>query len=537
MEAAIMKANNGLAVKTPMNPTTGIQKSWRDVLVSPAPAYWKAPERKLLAVSPEVPAYWKAPERKLLVVLPEVPAHREAPERKLLAVLPRAQTNNSTSLLQKAESLKGVAEDLLKAAKQYMVVRATKCSWDFLGKAKAAKEAIAVAVILAKAHTTQSTLGLLITQAEHSITIAEKAQKRASVENCSIIKNIGKEMISQTRNHANSLAQSKMVDSLAQRKIVSQTQNHANSLAQPKVVDSLAQRKIGSQTRNHANSIAQSKVVDSLAQRKTNNLTALPNCRLVGPIVRNATSLIKIQETQVFSSMPVGVRPKTPTKTSNPKRQRQRRNKTLKKGDQKSVAANVMGAIEKALGSYNDELEYSTESSESELNSFDGERDSVSTTTEEQFAKLVEQAKRTATLMPMPGTVTRSMVRQEQPKGLNINEEDDSVSVYSSSPASSKSPSSTSKKPRSVTKAVSVMVTEVGDEESSNPQLWEEKVASLQEQLAKRDQEMSHLVEQIKSLQAQVTEGKQKASAFEEGSFEVPKQSLLGATDISSLTQ
>ncbi|KAG5528410.1 hypothetical protein RHGRI_029175 [Rhododendron griersonianum] len=71
-----MKANNGLAVKTPMNPMTGIQKSWKDVLVSPAPAYWKAPERKLLAVSPEVPAYWKAPERKLLAVLPEVPAHR-----------------------------------------------------------------------------------------------------------------------------------------------------------------------------------------------------------------------------------------------------------------------------------------------------------------------------------------------------------------------------------------------------------------------------------------------------------------------------
>ncbi|KAG5562841.1 hypothetical protein RHGRI_005536 [Rhododendron griersonianum] len=83
-----MKANNGLAVKTPMNPMTGIQKSWKDVLVSPAPAYWKAPERKLLAVSPEVPAFWEAPERKLLAVSPEVPAYWKAPERKLLAVLP-----------------------------------------------------------------------------------------------------------------------------------------------------------------------------------------------------------------------------------------------------------------------------------------------------------------------------------------------------------------------------------------------------------------------------------------------------------------
>ncbi|KAG5565468.1 hypothetical protein RHGRI_001378 [Rhododendron griersonianum] len=147
---------------------------------------------------------------------------------------------------------------------------------------------------------------------------------------------------------------------------------------------------------------------------------------------------------------------------------------------------------------------------------------------EEQFAKLIEQAKRTTTLMPMPGTVTRSMAKQEQPKGLTISKGDDSVSVYSSSPTSSKSSSSMSKKPRSVTKAVSVMVTEVGDEESSNPQLLEEKVASLQEQLAKRDQEMSHLMERSKSLQAQVTGDKQKKSAFEEESFKVLKTKFIG---------
>lgn len=114
----------------------------------------------------------------------EVPAHWKAPKRKLLAVLPRACTNINTSPLQKAEGLKGVAEDPLKAAKQYMAVRATRCSWDFLEKAKDAKEATAVAVTLAKA------LGLLITQAEHSAVVAEAAQKRASGENCSIICNI-----------------------------------------------------------------------------------------------------------------------------------------------------------------------------------------------------------------------------------------------------------------------------------------------------------------------------------------------------------
>ncbi|KAG5531424.1 hypothetical protein RHGRI_026144 [Rhododendron griersonianum] len=82
---------------------------------------------------------------------------RKAPKQKLLAVLPWACTNINTSPLQKAEGLKGVAEDPLKAVKQYMAVRATRCSWDFLEKAKDAKEATAVAVTLAKA------LGLLIT--------------------------------------------------------------------------------------------------------------------------------------------------------------------------------------------------------------------------------------------------------------------------------------------------------------------------------------------------------------------------------------
>lgn len=107
-----------------------------------------------------------------------------------------------------------------------------------------------------------------------------------------------------------------------------------------------------------------------MAQQKTNNSIALHNSamlshRLMNLIVINVVSIIKIQEAQVFPSMPVGVWPKTPTKASNPKRQRQRRNNALKKGEQKFVAANDMGAIEKAFGSYNDNLESSTESSES----------------------------------------------------------------------------------------------------------------------------------------------------------------------------
>lgn len=143
-----------------------------------------------------------------------------------------------------------------------------------------------------------------------------------------------------------------------------------------------------------------------------------------------------------------------------------------------------MGAIKKALGSYNDNLESTTESSESlveiesELNSSEVEsksqRDSISTTTEEQFAKFVEQAKKATTSMPMPGTITRSMAKKLRPKVLTINEganKDGSILLYSSSSTNNESSSSTSSEPRSISKVISVMMTEVCDEEqSSNPQ-------------------------------------------------------------------
>ena len=48
--------------------------------------------------------------------------------------------------------------------------------------------------------------------------------------------------------------------------------------------------------------------------------------------------------------MSVGTRLITPVKASNSKRQKQRRNKALRELEQGSVAANVIGTIEKALG-------------------------------------------------------------------------------------------------------------------------------------------------------------------------------------------
>lgn len=59
-------------------------------------------------------------------------------------------------------------------------------------KGRDAKEVTAIVVILAKARTTQSKLGLLVTQAEQSIVVTTATQKKASFENYSMIRNSGR---------------------------------------------------------------------------------------------------------------------------------------------------------------------------------------------------------------------------------------------------------------------------------------------------------------------------------------------------------
>ncbi|KAH7852320.1 hypothetical protein Vadar_023338 [Vaccinium darrowii] len=106
--AAIMKANIGLIVK--INPPVGVRRSWRDVLVSPAPVVLEWLSTLTLGnrgmntsfMKHEVLVYWKAPKQRLS------------------AILPQTLAKDSISPLQKAEGLKEVAEDLFKAAKQYM---------------------------------------------------------------------------------------------------------------------------------------------------------------------------------------------------------------------------------------------------------------------------------------------------------------------------------------------------------------------------------------------------------------------------------
>ncbi|KAH7863544.1 hypothetical protein Vadar_018896 [Vaccinium darrowii] len=409
MEAAIMKANNGLTVK--INPPVGVRRSWRDVLVTPAPvaSEWLStltPGNRGMNTA-FMPIYWKAPEQRLSAILPQAP-------------MPLQKTTPT---------------------------------------------------------------GLLVTQAEHSLEVAEAARKKASMESCSIVRRIGREVMGQ---------------------------NHANPLAQRNPNSPLAQR-------NPNNSLAQRNPNDSLAQRKSKDSMALHN-----PSMRSRRLMNPIHEVQIFASMPVGIRSKTSKESSNLKRQRRRRNKASKKVEQESVEANVMVAIEKALGDYNDDSTESTTGSlvESEVES--EFQENVSTTVEEQFAKLIKQAEKYATSISMSGSVTRSMAKSKESVGGV--RRDGSVLLYSSSSSSGESSSSSKSDPRSVTKAVSVMMEDVNDDDQSsnsrqNQQLLEE-IASLQEQLKKRDKEMSQLMEQIKGLQ---TQGKQKVYASPGGSFESPK--------------
>ncbi|CAL5364465.1 unnamed protein product [Camellia sinensis] len=99
------------------------------VLKSPrveiAPITQGAPERMLLAVSKVEPT--KSWKDALLSSITQ-----GAPERKLLAVPKVTGVTKKVTLLQKAESLRKITEDYVKASKQYATVRATARTKSFL---------------------------------------------------------------------------------------------------------------------------------------------------------------------------------------------------------------------------------------------------------------------------------------------------------------------------------------------------------------------------------------------------------------------
>ena len=157
-EVVIERPNYRLVI--PRSPV----KSWKDVLVSPAPVTQMASKVGWVARATKGPTTWRTPV-----------VHFEE------------------TLLSKAKNLQKLAEDLLEAAKQYRTIRFTWRSKDFLEQAKVADEAAAIAV--AVVGTRPNAAALFIKKAEQLIKKAENAQKRASIENCAIIRGVGKKVM------------------------------------------------------------------------------------------------------------------------------------------------------------------------------------------------------------------------------------------------------------------------------------------------------------------------------------------------------
>lgn len=165
------------------------------VLKSPrveiAPITQGAPERMLLAVPKVEPT--KSWKDALLS-----PITQGAPERKLLAVPKVTGVTKKVTLLQKAESLRKITEDYVKASKQYAIVRATARTKSFLIQAKEANQFATTTFVAASTGATKNVVAQLLKRVEDSIKMVEFAQKKASAENMAIIRAIGRRVMTQT---------------------------------------------------------------------------------------------------------------------------------------------------------------------------------------------------------------------------------------------------------------------------------------------------------------------------------------------------
>ncbi|CAL5411547.1 unnamed protein product [Camellia sinensis] len=150
-----------------------------------------APERMLLAVPKVEPT--KSWKDALLS-----PATQGAPERKLLAVLKVTGVTKKVTLLQKAESLRKITEDYVKASKQYAIVRATARTKNFLIQAKEANQFATTTFVAASTGATKNVVAQLLKRVEDPIKMVESAQKKASAENMAIIRAIGRRVMTQT---------------------------------------------------------------------------------------------------------------------------------------------------------------------------------------------------------------------------------------------------------------------------------------------------------------------------------------------------
>ncbi|CAL5428837.1 unnamed protein product [Camellia sinensis] len=318
------------------------------VLKSPrleiAPITQGAPERMLLAV-PKVEST-KSWKDALLS-----PATQGAPERKLLAVPKVTGVTKKVTLLQKAESLRKITEDYVKASKQYAIVRATARTKSFLIQAKEANQFATTTFVAASTGATKNVVAQLLKRVEDSIKMVEFAQKKASVENMAIIRAIGRRVMTQTSvDEKKAPVVEKTVD--AYKPIVLfKAQNRSNQISvnsqEPKE-HPLAQQgsnkehPLAQQNKKHP--LAQQNKKHPLAQRDLNQ-HQLTHSKNVGTVLKIHEEFAKAQ---TVPSMPLGAQLDMPFGPVS-KRQRRRRNKALKKLELRTVATNVIGAIERAL--------------------------------------------------------------------------------------------------------------------------------------------------------------------------------------------
>ncbi|CAL5431262.1 unnamed protein product [Camellia sinensis] len=418
------------------------------------------------------------------------PITQGAPERKLLAVPKVTGVTKKVTLLQKAESLRKITKDYVKASKQYAAVRATARTKSFLIQAKEANQFATTTFVAASTGATKNVVAQLLKRVEDSIKMVEFAQKKASAENIAIIKAIGKRVMTQTPIDEKKAPVVEKTVAAYKPIVLFRAQNRSNQISvnsqEPK------EHSLARQGSNKEHLLARQNKEHPLARQGSNKEHLL------------AQRDLNQHQLQTVPSMPLGAQLDM---SSGPvsKRQRRRRNKALKKLELRTVATNVIGAIERALSK--DEPQKQIESpvfiGKSKVEEGKQPLGNISTLVELSMEGIRK------------GPVTRSITHQAQNKtsqsdssnmsnvvGVDnpLYEQDDSISFVSTNIGNNEL--------KDINK-VAVMMTEV-EKEGENSQVQQdqglkEKVVALQEQLERREREMAAMLEQMQQLQAQMT--------------------------------
>ena len=106
------------------------------------------------------------------------PITQGAPERKLLAVPKVTSVTKKVTFLQKAESLRKITEDYVKASKQYATVRATARTKSFLIQTKEANQFATTTFVAASMGATKNVVAQLLKRVEDSIKMVEFPRRK-----------------------------------------------------------------------------------------------------------------------------------------------------------------------------------------------------------------------------------------------------------------------------------------------------------------------------------------------------------------------